>query len=103
MRNVSLLHSADEIRRITTWNKGRVCVGLNPDEWREDDYGSLIQWSAYGDRSSPYGWELDHYPVPNALASLGSGAPPTFRPLHWRRNASLGGLLGSALSEGRAR
>lgn len=50
---------------------------------RKDDLGNIIKKDAYGDRSSPYGWEKDHV-YPSSLG--GSDRLPNIRPLHWRAN-----------------
>ena len=63
-------------------------------EWRLDHFGSLLKWSDHGDRNSPHGWEIDHI-VPAALG--GTDHPSNLRPLHWRRNAAMGGLLGALM------
>lgn len=72
-------------------------VGSDTFGYRRDAFGNLMLWSAYGQRSG-LGWEIDHI-VPKALG--GSDALFNLRALAWRANASLGGLLGNALSAGR--
>lgn len=69
--------------------------GYDPNVWRRDAFGHPIRFSDYGDRSSLYGWEQDHI-LPKALG--GSDALDNLRPLHCKNNASLGGILGGALS-----
>lgn len=61
-----------------------------------DAFGNIIRFSHYGDRTSAYGWEIDHI-VPVAVG--GSGDLTNLRPLHFRQNASFGGLLGGFLRE----
>ena len=76
------------------WLKGHIIDQYHPGEWRRDDFGHLICRDAYGDQSSPYGWQIDHI-TPTAIGGLNT--IDNLRPLHSRRNASLGGLLGALL------
>lgn len=73
------------------WRKGRALHHKNPAIWRVDEYGNLIKYTSYGDRQCSYGWEMDHYPVPKSKGGL--DIIENLRPLHWRINAGLGGLL----------
>jgi len=80
------------------WRKAKIIdLGHELAGLRRDDYGNTIQQSAYGDRSSPYGWEIDHV-IPKAME--GSSRIDNLRPLHWRANTSksdkLPGLFGLA-------
>jgi hypothetical protein len=84
----------DEVTKRRVWEKGRVIPGFDPAIWRWDDYGSVIRWDEYGDRNSEHGWEIDHI-LPNALGGL--DVITNKRPLHCRRNALLGGMLGGLL------
>ena len=55
--------------------------------WAQDDCGAWIQWSAYGNRDSNYGWEVDHIRPDSA------GGPDdisNLRPYHWKNNAAKG-------------
>jgi hypothetical protein len=82
---------AEFLVRRAVWNKGIVIFGLEPDLWREDVYGNRLCFYHYGDRSSSFGWEFDHFPVPTVLG--GSDDISNLRPLHWRVNAGIGGSL----------
>ena len=83
------------IERHSVWAKGRIIPGHDPAVWRYDDYGYLIRFADYGDRSSDYGWEIDHI-LPTVL--MGDDTLANKRPLHCRKNASLGGVLGGLLN-----
>lgn len=82
----------DELKRLAVWAKGRRIPGWDENVWRLDDYGNRICYFNYGDRNSEWGWELDHYPTAKSLG--GSDDISNLRPLHCRKNASLGGILG---------
>lgn len=88
---------AEELRKLAVWQKGAEVPPLDPAEWRQDEYGSLIRYHDHGDRSSPYGWEIDHK-LPAALGGIDGFGYANLRPLHHRINSGLGGLLGAHLS-----
>lgn len=93
----ALLGLGDDAEKNAVWAKGRMLPGLlahDPDEWRQDEFGLTMRYSDYGNRSSEYGWEKDHI-VPRALG--GGDEIGNLRPLNYRANASLGGLLGRLL------
>jgi 5-methylcytosine-specific restriction endonuclease McrA len=92
-RAVGLIEALE--RRIV-WDRGREIPNFDRNIWRWDAFGHVIRFSDYGDRTSPYGWEKDHI-HPKALG--GSDDIDNFRPLHFKNNASLGGILGSRLRE----
>ena len=83
------------LNKVIAWQNAAPIPGRDETEWRHDAFGSVIKWSDYGDRNSEYGWEIDHQ-TPTALG--GSDSANNLRALHWRNNASLGGMLASALS-----
>ncbi|WP_083202390.1 HNH endonuclease signature motif containing protein [Stappia indica] len=78
------------------WRKARFSIFTGPAEYATDDYGKLLRRQDYGDRSSRYGWEIDHI-VPKALG--GTDDLSNLRPLHCSSNASLGGILGGFLRD----
>lgn len=75
----------EEARKLEVWFKATPIEGYDSTEWRRDELGNPIQFSAYGDRSSDFGWEIDHI-VP--LASGGLDVASNLRPLHWKANVS---------------
>lgn len=85
-----LTGDTDHQRKIAAWQKAHPQVGYDPAIYRKDDHGWWIKWADYGDRHSTYGWEIDHR-RPTVLG--GSDSIANLRALHWRNNASLGGLL----------
>ena len=71
----------DEMKKLAVWAKGRPIIGRDPAQWRMDHYGSIMLYSAYGDRNNPLGWEFDHID-PNGPDELWN-----LRPLYWGNNA----------------
>jgi hypothetical protein len=83
-----------DTRTAAVWEKGRPLVGHDPRYVRIDAFGHITHRHEHGNRSSPFGWEVDHI-VPKALG--GSDDLGNLRPLNCRRNAQLGGLLSGFL------
>jgi len=83
-----------DTRKFAVWAKGRIIPGYDPTEWRHDDYGHVIRYWDYGNRDSQYGWEIDHI---HPFSLGGSEDISNLRPLHCKRNASLGGALSALL------
>ena len=94
LRRVLGLSYDDIDMKCVVWNKAQVIPGRNPDEFRRDDLGNVIRFQEYG-MNTPRGWHYDHFPTPAALG--GSDEISNLRPLHWRANTVLGGLLGGLL------
>lgn len=65
---------------VKIWCKGTVVNGYDAANWRLDRYGNWIAFHAYGNRDSPYGWEIDHINPHdgNLLSNL--------QPLQWMNN-----------------
>ena len=80
----------DDYRKIYVWQKGLLIPGQDPTLWRYDDYYMVIKWSDYGDRSSVYGWEIDHC-IPSSFG--GADDISNLRPLNWFNNARYEGAL----------
>ena len=62
------------------WEKARSVDHNDSTIWRKDECGAWIQRMMYGDRSSQYGWEIDHTPP--------EGPEDIFNlvPLHWKNS-----------------
>jgi len=86
----------DFIKRLAVWNKATPILGQHPALCRQDVFGNRIEFLEYGNRCSAFGWEFDHYPLPSSLG--GTDDVSNLRPLHWRANASHGGVLQALLN-----
>jgi hypothetical protein len=62
-------------------------VGNHASAWefRKDRLGNMVRWADYGNRKSPFGWELD-YIEPKAIG--GSNDPENLQAMHWRAIAA---------------
>ncbi len=54
-------------------------------EFRKDCLGNLVRYADFGNRHSPFGWELD-FIVSRALG--GSSAAENLQVLHWKATAA---------------
>ena len=68
------------------WHKARIVEGIDPNVTRMDDFGNLIDFSAYGTLTER-GWEKDHI-LPKSMG--GGDGLFNLRPLHWCRKPSEG-------------
>ena len=66
------------------WEKGRIVPDDDPEVWRKDECGAWIQRSMYADRTSQYGWEIDH------LSPGGSEDISNLSPLQWKNSRGKG-------------
>lgn len=68
---------------VAVWNKGKIAPPNDPNVYRQDICGNFILYSAYGDISHKYGWEIDHMQPVNAG---GSDDLSNLQPLHCKAN-----------------
>ena len=57
----------------------------NAWEFRKDKLGNLVRYADFGNRKSPFGWELD-YIEPRSIG--GATDPENLQALHWRATAA---------------
>ena len=74
-------------QKLVAWNKAKIIGSNNPNIWRQDECGAWIKWDAYGDRSSQYGWEVDHI---TSQDHGGTDVDSNLRALQWQNNVSKG-------------
>lgn len=69
------------------WRRGIPVEGCDPAKIRKDCCGAFLLRSAYGNRYSDFGWEVDHI-LPQSRG--GDDNLRNLRPMQWRNNLSKG-------------
>lgn len=69
------------------WNKGETALGFDHDVWRYSKNGHLMKRSEYGNRSSKYGWEIEHG---RPKSKGGTNHLNNLSPENWRENLRKG-------------
>ena len=76
----------EDLKRAA-WAKTSPVAGgqMNSWEFRKDCLGNLVRYADFGNRQSPFGWELE-YIVSARLG--GSNDPSNLQALHWKATAA---------------
>jgi hypothetical protein len=74
----------EDLKRAAWGRTSPVSGQMNSWEFRKDAYGNMLRYDDFGNRHSPFGWELE-YIVARALG--GSTDPSNLQALHWKANA----------------
>ena len=77
------------------WEKGLMVDKYNPDFVRKDACGAWMIRGRYNDRSSSFGWEVDHIYPESKLKDMNVPQQKidniyNLRPLNWHNNVSKG-------------
>ena len=84
MRMQSHMSMLEDLKRAA-WARTSPVGQSNGWEFRKDVLGNLVRYADYGNRHSPFGWELD-FIVPSSLG--GSTDPENLQVLHWKAGAA---------------
>ena len=85
----------DEKTILDVWNRGLIDERYNPNFVRKDACGAWIIKDKYNDRTSLFGWEIDHIYPKSKLEELEVPSDlidniVNLRPLNWKNNVSKG-------------
>lgn len=77
------------------WEKGRIVEGYDPALYRQDACGAWITRSKYGDRTSNFGWVVDHICPRSLLERYNTpdeaiNDPLNLQPMQWANDMSKG-------------
>ena len=76
----------EDLKRAAWARTSPVQGQMNSWDFRKDCLGNLIRYADFGNRHSPFGWELE-YIVQRLAAGTG---PDNVQALHWKANARNG-------------
>ena len=87
----------EDLKRLA-WSRTNP-VSRQPNSWefRKDSLGNLVRYADFGNRHSPFGWELD-YILSRSLG--GSTSPENLQALHWKATAARSESLPMGLRSG---
>jgi hypothetical protein len=74
----------EDLKRAAWARTSPVSGQMNSWEFRKDALGNLVRYGDFGNRHSPFGWELE-YIVSRALG--GSTDAENLQALHWKAGA----------------
>jgi len=74
----------EDLKRAAWARTSPVTGQPNAWEFRRDCLGNLVRYSDFGNRHSPFGWELE---LITKLAAAGQG-PDNVQALHWKVSAA---------------
>ena len=77
----------EDLKRACWAKTSPVSGQINSWEFRKDCLGNLLRYADFGNRHSPFGWELE-YIVPARLG--GSNSPENLQALQWKAAAARG-------------
>ncbi len=84
----------EDLKRAAWARTSPVGHHANAWEFRKDRLGNMVRWADYGNRKSPFGWELDFI---EPKAANGSTASDNLQAMHWRAIAARSRQVPAAL------
>lgn len=84
----------EDLKRAAWSRTSPVGVHANAWEFRKDRLGNMVRYADFGNRKSPFGWELDCI-EPRSIG--GSTDPDNLQALHWRATAARSSTVPSGL------
>ena len=75
----------EDLKRACWARTSPVSKSQNSWEFRKDCLGNMVRYADFGNRHSPFGWELE-YIVPTRLG--GSTEPSNLQALNWKAAAA---------------
>ena len=78
---------------LKLWKDRQTVDGLDPNHFRLDPCGALIEWSKFGDPKDENGWVIDHVVPRASLVNVPEDViddPINLRPMHVKNNAAKG-------------
>ena len=85
MRLQSHMSMLEDLKRAAWARTSPVSGQSNSWEFRKDCLGNLVRYADFGNRHSPFGWELDLI-VPRSVG--GSSDVENLQVLHWKAGAA---------------
>ena len=83
MASQGLMTMLEDMKRAAWARTSPVSGQGHSWEFRKDCLGNLVRYADYGNRHSPFGWELEYI-----VARAGAGTDPeNMQALHWKANA----------------
>ena len=75
----------EDLKRACWARTSPVSTQLASWEFRKDCLGNLVRYNDFGNRHSPFGWELDFIV---SRSAGGSSDSENLQALHWKANAA---------------
>jgi hypothetical protein len=75
----------EDLKRAAWARTSPVSGQMNAWEFRKDCLGNLVRYADFGNRHSPFGWELDYL---TARPSTGMTNPDALQALNWKSIAA---------------